>query len=358
MNRTASADAQGTISATGVVYAQKVAVVDSNSAALSGANVSGGNNSTSCAEGSIAGIYYCPILLSDTGTSVSASKSGYGSGSGSFTHRSSAADPQSTTSVSLTRVQRTGGSGAPIPPGAMAGPGAAVTPKVIIPAETPHIIDGCDTNDGFSAKTGEPCANAIIKGKTSTAVSNISSPFTRAVVYWEKSKEVIKVQNFLKDQGYFTDIVTGIYGPNTYTAIRKFQIANDINATGAVGPLTLSKMNELYQSNSTTLSQAEKITTVGSSSGIKISKGVDISTMKTSGPFTKVIVYWEKSQDVKDIQNFLKEQGYFTDMVTGIYGPSTYNALRKFQIANNIRVTGAVGPLTLDRMNELSINTN
>jgi len=255
------------------------------------------------------------------------------------------------------------------------GGGLLIIPPVVntVVNTAPHVIEGCTTNTGFSGVTGESCTNAIIAPVSTpntsdandnpTTTTTATGPFIRPVVYWERSNEVKKLQNFLKDQGYFAGTVDGIFGPNLYTALKKFQAANGINMTGSVGPLTFNKLNEIagntsdVQTATTTPKKIVKITmtTTGTvSTPGNISKGVDLSSMTTSGPFTKVVLYLERGDDVQKIQQFLHDQGYFPGTPDGLFGPTTYTAIRKFQIANGIRVTGAIGSLTLDKMNELS----
>lgn len=55
-------------------------------------------------------------------------------------------------------------------------------------------------------------------------------------------------------------------------------------------------------------------------------------------------------KEVTDIQNVLKQQGFYTGAVDGIYGTATRNAVINFQKANGLAVDGIVGKNTLDAM--------
>lgn len=60
-----------------------------------------------------------------------------------------------------------------------------------------------------------------------------------AVLYWgTRGDEVREVQRRLKNWGYYNGVVDGIYGAETYRAIRKFQAKNGLAVDGLVGPET------------------------------------------------------------------------------------------------------------------------
>jgi murein L,D-transpeptidase YcbB/YkuD len=52
----------------------------------------------------------------------------------------------------------------------------------------------------------------------------------------------------------------------------------------------------------------------------------------------------------KDIQQTLKNAGYYTGEVDGKFGPQTEKAVKDFQDANNLVVDGKVGVNTWDKM--------
>jgi peptidoglycan hydrolase-like protein with peptidoglycan-binding domain len=62
----------------------------------------------------------------------------------------------------------------------------------------------------------------------SAACTNLSST----------GEPTITLQNYLHDTGYLSATPNGIYGPATTAAVKKFQIANGISATGVVGQIT------------------------------------------------------------------------------------------------------------------------
>jgi len=66
------------------------------------------------------------------------------------------------------------------------------------------------------------------------------------------------------------------------------------------------------------------------------------------GYSTKVLSYYgSRGQEVRDIQARLKNWGYYDGPVDGIYGQKTYEAVKKFQKKNGLKVDGIAGPETL-----------
>ncbi len=68
-------------------------------------------------------------------------------------------------------------------------------------------------------------------------------PTARAAVYWGQSgSEVRRVQQKLKQWGYFTGTVDGVFGQQTYDAVVRFQKKNGLAADGVVGSGTAAAM--------------------------------------------------------------------------------------------------------------------
>ncbi|NMA82687.1 MAG: spore cortex-lytic enzyme [Epulopiscium sp.] len=57
-----------------------------------------------------------------------------------------------------------------------------------------------------------------------------------------------------------------------------------------------------------------------------------------------------KGQTVREIQSRLKQWGYYTGNVDGVYGQKTWEAVRKFQQKNGLKVDGIAGKQTLEKI--------
>lgn len=126
-----------------------------------------------------------------------------------------------------------------------------------------------------------------------------------------EGKAVEEIQQQLKKLGLFQGEITGFFGPQTATAVKRFQLKKGLHADGVVGTGTYKY---LFESANKTQS----------------------SSVKTDSDTKHVI-------SIKDIQAALKTIGYYTGKVDGVTGSNTENAIMKFQKANKLTADGVVG---------------
>ena len=77
--------------------------------------------------------------------------------------------------------------------------------------------------------------------------------------------------------------------------------------------------------------------------------GIDIKTVypdATEKPDDNVLRWGDKGEAVKALQQKLRQLGYKI-AADGIYGEKTVLAVRKFQVRNNLKEDGKVGPATM-----------
>jgi len=60
--------------------------------------------------------------------------------------------------------------------------------------------------------------------------------------YGSTGNEVIQIQTRLKNWGYYTGTIDGVYGYETYRAVRQFQSKNGLTVDGVAGSATLSAL--------------------------------------------------------------------------------------------------------------------
>ena len=130
---------------------------------------------------------------------------------------------------------------------------------------------------------------------------------------------IYTLQQRLKDLGYYSIRVDGIYGSGTQRAVRWFQQVNGLTATGAADSVT---QKLLYSSAAKPAS--------GWSGGSYV-------TLSRSGYYDARVV---------TLQRRLKALGYLSGSADGYFGTKTYRAVRSFQSRNGLSVTGVADPYT------------
>ncbi len=95
------------------------------------------------------------------------------------------------------------------------------------------------TGDKFSRTTGKPCTSFVNTKPPAPTNSGFSLEMQRG----SRGAEVKKLQQFLKEQGYFTGRIDGSYGPITVRSVRYFQEDYNLNVNGRVDTATLKRMN-------------------------------------------------------------------------------------------------------------------
>ena len=131
-------------------------------------------------------------------------------------------------------------------------------------------------------------------------------------------EQVKTLQQKLKNWGYYSGSVDGIFGSGTKSAVMYFQRNNGLTADGIVGNATAAALGM-------SLSASSSVQTGGSSSVLK---------QGSSG------------EQVKTLQQKLKNWGYYSGSVDGVFGSGTKSAVMYFQRNNGLTADGVVGSRT------------
>ncbi len=146
---------------------------------------------------------------------------------------------------------------------------------------------------------------AVPAGSASAASGAKVTASTGSLEQNTTGSDVKRLQNRLKELGFYRGKVDGTYGPDTVTAVMNFQKSRNLTADGKAGPTTLAA---LYSDNYTVS-----------------------YTMLTSG---------STGNSVKTLQYTLYELGYYKGSVDGTYGSGTIAAVNAFQSRNGLPATG------------------
>ena len=157
--------------------------------------------------------------------------------------------------------------------------------------------------------------------QTTAQAGAVSTPLTSSDGYTtlrqgDSSNGVKRLQSKLIELGYYSGKADGEYGDGTMAAVMAFQQRNGLKADGVAGPAT----QRLLYGTSTKL------------------------TYETLRPD-------DQGSAVSNLQYALYELGYYDDKVNGVYGTTTSDAVRAFQIANKLTpVDGIAGNKTLQKL--------
>ena len=75
-----------------------------------------------------------------------------------------------------------------------------------------------------------------------------------------------------------------------------------------------------------------------------------IAAYKVKGMFSKENKFSPSNEQVRKTQQRLRARGYQAGTADGLMGPQTISALRRYQSANGLTVTGEVDSETLDSL--------
>lgn len=166
---------------------------------------------------------------------------------------------------------------------------------------------------------------ALLQGTIATQSTTASTPsagastFTSYLRPGATGDEVKRLQEVLVQLGYLSATPNGTYGPATAKAVSKFQSARGLDPLGVVGPATRTALNAL--------------------GGVATAAPTTTSVQNTF-VFEHFMGVGDDDPDVLHLQVRLAALGFFAGETTGYYGAGTEAAVKKFQAARGLPVTG------------------
>lgn len=176
----------------------------------------------------------------------------------------------------------------------------AVEPEpVVLPTETPEVID--------------------------------LTPRDRTIGLWSRGEDVLAVQEALQSLGYKFGKADGVYGPRTRTAVSRFQRAHDLKEDGLVGDQVRAQLAEY---------------------GYAVPQYVPPDLTLPEG-FDRSLSLGKEGMDVYRVQERLIALGYLKAKEPDqVYGRRTRAAVRAFQKDSMLQADGVAGAETLRKLFE------
>lgn len=146
----------------------------------------------------------------------------------------------------------------------------------------------------------------------------------------------------LKALGYFSGGADGIYGKNTASAVKAFQIKCGINVSGEVNFETYVRLYDDYAPECDAVPPRPSPTATPAVTPRPTAR----PTPPVKPDYSGLMKRGSRGSAVKAVQTRLIELGFLLDGDDGIYGRNTVDAVKRFQIDRGIAVTGEVDRLT------------
>lgn len=142
----------------------------------------------------------------------------------------------------------------------------------------------------------------------------------------DEGDPVRDLQHRLLQLEWYSGKITGVYGEETVLAIEGFQGKRGFTVTGEVDQVTLDKLHSMTRQPTHD----------------------EMYNILTPGP--AIFAEGSTGDGVKDVQARLKQIGWYSPKIDGVYGAMTVEAVRGFQAKRQIPVTGEVDQRTKDRL--------
>ena len=160
-------------------------------------------------------------------------------------------------------------------------------------------------------------SNSKILPLTISSCSNGNCPTLR---FGDKNRYVKYLQTRLSHWGAFKSKPNGNYDSKTLEAVKRFQRATGLSPDGAVGPQTWQKIENL-----------------------KTGKREPNKSAKCNKP---VLQRGDRGECITKLQTRLQKLGYFKGNLTSYFGNSTWEAVKQFQLNNELAPNGIVDSQT------------
>ncbi|MDH3494286.1 MAG: peptidoglycan-binding protein [Acidobacteriota bacterium] len=208
-------------------------------------------------------------------------------------------------------------------------------------------VDGKYNNDFRSSLSSYQESNGLDKtGKLDEAtILKLGIPLTdnqkgietpskpKRVVFRVSKEQITEAQAKLKSNGSFSGEADGKYSKEFRSAIRDYQSANGLKRKGSLNRATLEKMGIALTDQQKAIPVNED--DIASDPGAK----------RKRGP-----VFRATRDQISSVQAMLRSKGLYSGEDTGKLNPETRNAIKEWQGANGVKVTGTLNKTTLEAM--------
>ena len=196
--------------------------------------------------------------------------------------------------------------------------------------------------EAFQADFGLPVTGV---GDHATLTTLYAATY-RPLRYGATGEDVKRLQVRLTELGFYHGKISGNYLAGTQEAVKAFQLANSMEGNGQADVYVLT---EIFLGSVVQQSAARPTSTPGQLTDYLVSEtAADLHPTRPDFalPYTQDVNKKSKGQLVKQVQQRLKDIGYYAGPVSGNYLAKTTAAVKQFQAQNALEVTGSVDERT------------
>lgn len=169
----------------------------------------------------------------------------------------------------------------------------------------------------------------------------------RGPVFRPTKDQIKQVQAMLKEKSLYKGDASGIYNDETRGGIKSFQKDNGLKPTGTLNRATLEKM-KIELTDSQKLIPVSENSYASAEPEKKPAKAEKPSA--TSEAKAKKTIFKATADQIKEAQKGMKAKSMYAGEETGKLDDATRAALKKYQEANDLKVTGTLNQITLEKM--------
>jgi len=172
----------------------------------------------------------------------------------------------------------------------------------------------------------------------------------------DRGPSVRNLQQDLKRAGFYQAPVTQVYDVKTEDAVKRFQKAASIGVDGVAGPATLQQLEGWRAAvtvNANRVATEKPVATTNQNQPPETSPKIATNTSKRRNP--NLLVKGDEGEAIKALQERLRVAGFYYGNSTGIFGPITEDAVKRFQRAYGLGVDGIVGAETLTKLPPIGV---
>ena len=143
---------------------------------------------------------------------------------------------------------------------------------------------------------------------------------------------LMQVQDRLRQMGAYNGRVDGIWGPDSQSALERFQQSRGLQVSGQLNQATAATLGL----NPVELLAARPGAASGASTDAAPAAAPSSDTLSRNA--------------VRNVQSRLRALGFYRGQVDGIWGAGTQTAIERFQQGRGLQSTGQINPATAQAM--------